>query len=300
MLSWSMCVMTTVSVSQSTGGDRSSAEVALIARFILSCNCVWTVTVSVTKASILAQYLRIFDARYTRALCYFMLFLLVPAVAWGIFAGIFLCTPTAKLWNPSLAGHCRSAKSYWLSVAAIDIFLDFAVLVLPMPSIASLHLPRKQKLATIGMFTLGFLVCFVSVARIASVVISSDQGDHVMSGLWAIIWSSVEANVGISCACLLSLKALLTKLFPRLLVEDEPNPHHMHIRNVPDGWSSGDSEAATLSQFGTSWTTKRTAESSGKQRWTWSPGATLCVGSAQARGSNNSSHQRMDSYRGSD
>ncbi|EMF11983.1 uncharacterized protein SEPMUDRAFT_142183 [Sphaerulina musiva SO2202] len=193
------------------------ALVALIARFILSCNCVWTVTVSVTKASILAQYLRIFDARYTRALCYFMLFLLVPAVAWGIFAGIFLCTPTAKLWNPSLAGHCRSAKSYWLSVAAIDIFLDFAVLVLPMPSIASLHLPRKQKLATIGMFTLGFLVCFVSVARIASVVISSDQGDHVMSGLWAIIWSSVEANVGISCACLLSLKALLTKLFPRLL-----------------------------------------------------------------------------------
>ncbi|EME82170.1 uncharacterized protein MYCFIDRAFT_6124, partial [Pseudocercospora fijiensis CIRAD86] len=187
-----------------------------IAKLIVALNTLWSILVNITKASILAQYLRIFDGTWTRRSCYFILFLLLPATAWGIFGGIFLCTPTAKIWDPQIPGHCRSAQTYWSSVAAIDIFLDFWTLVLPMPSIAGLHLPRKQKIATMLAFLLGFVVCIVGVARMATVLATSARGDYILSGVWAIIWSSVQGNISIICASILSLKALVTRMFPRL------------------------------------------------------------------------------------
>lgn len=257
-----MCIIIGISVHKGVGHYSGHMDLQAISKLIVAFNTLWSVLVGITKASILAQYLRIFDGRRTRTNCYTLLFLLLPATSWGIFGGIFLCTPTAKLWNPSLPGHCRNAQTYWSSVAAIDIFLDFWTLLLPMPSITSLRLPRKQKLATMFAFLLGFVVCVVGVARLATVIASAERGDFVISGIWAIIWSAVEGNISIICASFLSLKALVTKLFPRLLLPDvgggpvaEPVdgtlPQLMAERegiHHHDGacWLSGDSRAVTL------------------------------------------------------
>ena len=56
-----------------------------------------------------------------------------------------------------------------------------------------------------------------SVYLVATVLIAARLGDVIMSGLWSIIWSVVEANVGIVCASLLSLKSVVVKLLPDLL-----------------------------------------------------------------------------------
>jgi hypothetical protein len=45
------------------------------------------------------------------------------------------------------------------------------------------------------------------------------------SGVQAITWSAVEANVGIICACMVALKPLAAKCFPSVL-EDETIPEH--------------------------------------------------------------------------
>lgn len=44
-----------------------------------------------------------------------------------------------------------------MSVTAVNIALDFAVLALPMPVISRLKLPKRQKIALVGVFLLGFL-----------------------------------------------------------------------------------------------------------------------------------------------
>ncbi|KAF2208550.1 hypothetical protein CERZMDRAFT_49170 [Cercospora zeae-maydis SCOH1-5] len=233
LLSWAMCLVIVVSVNEGLGTYDDATDTIKITKLILANNIIWTVLVNVTKASILMQYLRIFSGRIIRRLCYTLAFLLIPAACWGTFGGIFLCEPVAKLWQPKLPGQCQNAHTYWCSVAAVDIFLDFAVLILPIPSIAGLHLPRKQKIATTLVFIMGFLVCFVSVTRLLTVVVTSQQGDFVMSGIWSVIWSAVEGNVGIICACLLSLKALVTKLFPRLIVDDDLSQGQMRIAILP-------------------------------------------------------------------
>lgn len=185
-------------------------------KLVVTNNDIWALTVNVTKASILMQYLRLFSAHYTRLLTYLLLTLLPPAALWAILGGTLRCRPIAKLWSPQIEGHClMPASGYWISVAAIDIALDFLIIALPLPAITAMRcLPRKQKISLIAVFALGFFVCATSIARLATVTTTSKQGDFVASGVWAIVWSTVEANVGIICACLLALRPLLAKIYP--------------------------------------------------------------------------------------
>lgn len=154
--------------------------------------------------------------------------------AYALFSDIFLCNPIAKLWTPALKGTCRSAETYWLSVAGLDIALDLSVLLLPLPSILRLRLPARQKATLVALFTLGFLVCLVAVARVASVYITAHRGAYVASGVWAVIWNAVEANTGIVCACFLALKPLAKKLWPGLFAEraGAVPRHAMRVREV--------------------------------------------------------------------
>ena len=101
------------------------------------------------------------------------------AVLWNIFAGTFLCRPMAKLWNPQLPGVCMSAEAYWVSAASINIALDFFVLLLPLPAITALHLPRRHKICIMLVFSLGFFVCIVSVVRLLTVHLLAAKGDLV-------------------------------------------------------------------------------------------------------------------------
>lgn len=206
-----------------------------IAQLVVASNVLWILIVNITKASILLQYLRIFSSRPIRRICYTFLFLLILAASWAVFAGVFLCSPTQKLWKPEIPGHCLDARTYWLSVAGIDIMLDFLILLLPLPAISGLRLPRKQKVGLILVFSLGFFVCLVSVGRLASVLVEALQGHYVDSAVWAIVWSAVEANVGIICASLLSLKPLVTRIFPNIMTETKPPPHSMQIAMIEVG-----------------------------------------------------------------
>ena len=232
LLSWAMTAIIAAKVNRGVGVYTGPVSVQTIAKLVVVANVVWILIVNITKASILIQYLRIFSNRITRSLCYVLMVMLLPAACWAIFGSIFLCQPVSKLWNPDLPGHCLSAQRYWLSVAGLDIGLDFLVLLLPLPAITALHLPRKQKLGLVAVFTLGFFVCAVSIVRFLTVLISSNQRDFVAAGIWAIIWSAIEANVGIICASLLALKPLVGEMFSSLVEETKPPRHSMRLLMV--------------------------------------------------------------------
>ncbi|KAK6432657.1 hypothetical protein LTR95_011172 [Oleoguttula sp. CCFEE 5521] len=217
ILTWCMCAIIGAELHEGMGVYSNSRMIdhPHLAKLAVSNNDIWALAVNATKASILVQYLRIFSDRVTRTCCWILMAMLVPAVTWAIFGGTFLCRPVAKLWNPDLPGTCLSAEAYWLSAAGINIGLDFLVLILPLPGVMKLRLPRKQKICLVAVFLLGFFVCLVSVVRLATVWTEAKRGNFVESGVQAIIWSIVEANVGIICACLVAYKPLLAKYFPR-------------------------------------------------------------------------------------
>lgn len=159
-LSWVVLGLTVAMVVSGFGSYVWSNPLDLhstTAKLYLSWNVLYVVLIHVTKASILTQYLRIFPTRTMRRLTWLLFAALVPSVFWGVFASIFICDPVRKVWRPMTPGKCLSTRTYWVSVTAVNIVLDFAVLALPMPVISRLKLPKKQKIGLVGVFLLGFL-----------------------------------------------------------------------------------------------------------------------------------------------
>ncbi|KAK5119807.1 hypothetical protein LTR85_007133 [Meristemomyces frigidus] len=269
LLAWTSTSLIAAAVCYGVGLYDGPVQTAIITQLVVANNDIWSLTVNVTKASILMQYLRVFSSRTIRATCYLLLLCLIPAACWAVFGGTFLCTPVRKLWEPQIAGHCMSAEKYWLSVAGTNTGLDFLVLLLPIPAISGLHLPRKQKLSLVLVFTLGFFVCATSLARLATVLVTSDEGHYVVSGIWAIIWSTIEANVGIICACLLALKPLVALLFPILLDDGDEIPKHcMRLPTVQTGGGAWPSDDAMQVSPTTPTTMKSKSESTSPKRST--------------------------------
>lgn len=176
-----MCAIIGAELNEGLGvyeGGRT-VDASHLAKLVIINNNLWSLVVNVTKASILAQYLRIFSGRVTRCLSYVLLLALIPAVCWSIFDGTFLCRPVAKLWKPEMVGHCMNAQTYWLSAAGVNIALDFLVLLLPLPAITKLRLPQRQRICLVLVFFLGFFVCVISIVRLAMVYITAEKGDLV-------------------------------------------------------------------------------------------------------------------------
>ena len=59
-------------------------------------------------------------------------------------------------------------------------------------------------------------VCIASIFRMTTLKTSSQTSDRSRGTLYATIWTVVEANVGIVCACLPTLRAPLQKYLPKI------------------------------------------------------------------------------------
>lgn len=128
--------------------------------------CLWAAipmynaSLAFTKFSILFQYIRIFPARSFRLACYVVMAIVATYSSWAIISGYVNCVPVAKFWNHDLPGHCLSFEAVWFFNASMNIATDVTLLVLPMPLLFKLQLPRMQKIALIGVFAIGILYVF--------------------------------------------------------------------------------------------------------------------------------------------
>ena len=65
-------------------------------------------------------------------------------------------------------------------------------------------------------------VCITSILRLHALYASSVSRDITWDSATALIWSTVEVNVAIVCACLPTLKPIISLVFPRLLNGSRP------------------------------------------------------------------------------
>ncbi|GAW25683.1 putative fucose permease [Rosellinia necatrix] len=101
-----------------------------------------------------------------------------------------------------------------------------------------MRLPPRQKIILIMTFALGIFVTIVDVIRIyylqkaindAPTISPSSDPSAVFGGSpefsWnaslALLWSAVEVNVGIACACIPTLKPLIIRILPAMLIDPD-------------------------------------------------------------------------------
>ncbi|KAH8162285.1 hypothetical protein CIB48_g5973 [Xylaria polymorpha] len=150
---------------------------------------------------------------------------------------IFQCKPVEAAFN-SNSGQCIPLLTEFICAAPVNIVTDLAILTLPLPVLTSMRLPPRQKIILVITFALGIFVTVVDVVRIYYLqkAINDAPSTTPLSGTdpafggspefsWnaslALLWSAVEVNVGIACACIPTLKPLIIRILPAMLVDPD-------------------------------------------------------------------------------
>ncbi|OBT70798.1 hypothetical protein VF21_10385 [Pseudogymnoascus sp. 05NY08] len=196
-----------------------------------------------TKSSLLVFYLRL--SRVTNKLFRIITYATFILVNLGglvlILLNVFQCRPVSRTFNTGdNPAVCISIITLYLTSAPITIVTDIIILVLPIPILTGMHMPGRQKNILVFTFALGIFVMIVDVIRIyflqralehvlsmngspALSVGLEDEKDFAYIVSYSLMWSAVEVNVGIVCACIPTLKPVVKKILPILL---EPTRRH--------------------------------------------------------------------------
>ncbi|XXH05265.1 hypothetical protein Hte_011690 [Hypoxylon texense] len=208
-------------------------------KYFYLCQVTYKACINLTKASILLLYLRIFsNTRWLRWACRFMLTTVVMYCLASVTATIFQCIPITKAFDKSLEGTCIDNGQFWYANAGFSIATDVIILTLPMPLVYALQIPRVQKAALIMVFALGVLyvapsggsvrermfraanngdsVVITSCLRVTTIDIQATTPDQTYD-ISSTMWTIIEMNVAIVCACLPQIRPLIVKWFPKLM-----------------------------------------------------------------------------------
>ncbi|PHH85107.1 hypothetical protein CDD83_883 [Cordyceps sp. RAO-2017] len=242
----------TVSLGAFHGLGKSEADISDESkRILLRCEYVFSIlynpALMATKTAILIFYLHL--ANNTQ--------LFLRYASWTVLAisnlagfiltviNIFQCTPIQAAWTLYTfdeTASCIPLLTEFICVTPINIITDLAILVLPIPLLTNLRLPIRQKTVLVLAFALGVFVTVIGVIRIyylqcailddspeedgapmQNITTLGGQADFSRSASFALMWSTVEVNIGIACACIPTIKPLIAKLFPRLLNDSPGN-----------------------------------------------------------------------------
>ncbi|KAF1844725.1 uncharacterized protein K460DRAFT_97550 [Cucurbitaria berberidis CBS 394.84] len=176
--------------------------------------CIWiaqifyTFAIACIKFAVLAFYWRLFSVHARTAIW----IVAAACVAWFIAilcCVIFNCVPVQAAWDITMKGaKCIPIRSIYLGGSVPNVVLDIIIVAMPLPYVWRLHAPLGQRLILAGMFVLGTFIAVVSMVRLIIFlqIPIATSGDLTYNFREIIVWSIVEINIGLSCACLPSLK----------------------------------------------------------------------------------------------
>ncbi|CZR57597.1 uncharacterized protein PAC_07486 [Phialocephala subalpina] len=103
---------------------------------------------------------------------------------------VLVCVPAAHWWDSAHAsGICIPEKPLWFANASLNIVTDVGIILLPMPVISTLVLPRKKKFGLYFIFALGFFVCIISFLRIHWLILAASTTDPTWDNIGIANWS---------------------------------------------------------------------------------------------------------------
>ncbi|CAI7677917.1 unnamed protein product [Penicillium pancosmium] len=176
----------------------------------------YNLSLILSKLSALVFLTSIFRIRRFSITAYLLMGFLVVAGLWMVLSGFIFCVPIPIFWsmNKSLvAAHCLPKAPVWFTNASIQIITDIIILILPMPIVSKLRLPKRQRAGIMIIFGVGVCVIATSLARVYELSVMVRGHDFTKTNAEAAVWSSLEANVSIICACLPPLHTLISRVF---------------------------------------------------------------------------------------
>ncbi|KAL1870762.1 hypothetical protein Daus18300_005082 [Diaporthe australafricana] len=171
------------------------------------------ITICMAKLAILCLYRRVFSvhrrSQFDITVIGLMVLLVLFYVA-TVIIKIFECLPRARIWDPSVPGHCID-MSMLLNVSGIfNTVTDLILVMMPFKVVWNLKLMTlKQKASVILAFTFG--MCAPAFSLVGSVVRLRNTNDPDKTWVQPeiIMWGLAELTTGILCVCFPELGLLL-------------------------------------------------------------------------------------------
>jgi len=179
----------------------------------VTCEIAYVIVLALIKTSILAFYWRLFAVASRLPIIVMEVVIMAWAVCMTLVL-IFQCHPVEDGWLLLAPDRkCIDLKKLLLSAAVPNIVTDAIMMAMPVPYILRLNMRFSQKIAVAGVFLVGGFDMIVAIIRIVVIMqldLSSPDFTWYLND--ATIWTSVEINVAIICACLPSLRPVLNFL----------------------------------------------------------------------------------------
>ncbi|KAK0628088.1 hypothetical protein DIS24_g10834 [Lasiodiplodia hormozganensis] len=172
------------------------------------------------KVSILLFYLRIFPEKGFRRVVFVVIGLCVGYAIAFVLVSIFQCRPIKYAWlqwDDEHEGTCNNINAQGWSSAALNVILDLIVIILPMPQLWQLQLNKRKKFLLLLMFSVGFFVTIVSILRLQVLIQFGSTHNLTWDYTPVGYWSTIEIHVGIICACMPAIRALLMQWMPKVM-----------------------------------------------------------------------------------
>ena len=256
LLAWAIAFGLSFAICYATqfGLGRHEQDIELSQRDNLNrLNYVFTVlynpALMATKTSILVFFLTLSKQRRVFTWTIWVTLFVVNAAGLALlFVNIFQCRPLSATFQQIRSGgyHCTDIVTLYLSSAPVNIITDVVILLLPMPTLKSMHLPRRQKWILYVTFGFGVFIAVVDVVRIsylqdaavahATEVIegqgsrnqrqTEQDSDFTWYAAYSFMWSAIEVNVGIMVASVPALKPLASRFAPQLIRDKVGSKKH--------------------------------------------------------------------------
>jgi len=191
----------------------SDADSVFVLRGFWLVQMLYKVSLQATKISLILFYVRIFHhIAWFKKISYATIgFLLVYLVTTTI-VSVLQCRPIQRAWMDGPKDQCIALLSFFVFNGAVAVMTDLIVLGLPLPLVWGLQLPMSQKLSLIPVFGIGIFIVTVSSLRLHALIVTpSIDPTYDLEGT---LWTIIEFNLAIVCACLPSIRVVLVRLFP--------------------------------------------------------------------------------------
>ncbi|KAL1652907.1 hypothetical protein SLS61_004527 [Didymella pomorum] len=130
------------------------------------------------------------------------------------------CLPVSYYWtnwSEETRGQCVDINALVWANAAISIVLDVWMLAIPLYEVFRLQMSWRKRFSVALMFFVGTFVTIVSMIRLRFLVVFARGNNPTWDQANVVNWSNIEINVGIICACLPTVRVMLTRAFPKVL-----------------------------------------------------------------------------------
>ncbi|KAI1008037.1 hypothetical protein K3495_g184 [Podosphaera aphanis] len=210
-----------------------------VTKMLLILQILYNFTVSATKVSILVFYHRVFVDEKFQTLCKWSFgFLVLPCVVFFCLI-LFQCNPISKVWNPTLPGSCLNLDVMILWGAVVSIVQDLVILIMPIPLLSTLNIGRFQTLNLVALFGCASFACVTSVLRLKfAIKMVRHDYDKGWDLAIIIVWSVIEVDVMLICACLPAIRPLLVRCLQASsnLTQGRPGSQKPKIHNENRLW----------------------------------------------------------------